>query len=662
MNLLLQTSAKNLRKRTSYAKLLTLTSLLLILTSINCLVLAQTKVWDKSFGGVQYEHPSEEGDYFDGRNGYSYGTAMLVSADGSYIITGDSDSNAGGDKSEASPGEYYTPDNQGYWSGNRDFWIVKMNADGEKIWEKTMLSDMPDEELKTIINTPDGGYLLAGHSGYEGYAIRIDGLGNLVWKKSYMGAGTSGSSLITSASVTSDGGFLLGGYSNEEAGKSKSQPSRGSFDYWVLKIDKDGNRIWDKTIGGSGIDYLYSLIPATDGGYLLGGTSSSAASGEKSARSYGDDFWLVKIDTSGAVLWDKTFGGTSRDGLSTMLASEDGGYVLGGTSTSPKSRDKSENSRDTDFYIGDYWLVKIDNTGKKIWDKTFGGESADVLSSVMITSDGGYLLGGTSRSAAIGEKSEESRDPDFYKGDFWIVKVNALGTKIWDKTLGGSAVDNLTGMLPVSDGSFMLGGYSESVPGHEKSAAQKGFIDYWVVKISTDPLPVTLASFSAKKEGSNALLQWTTASEMHSNRFEIEHSTDAKSWKMLDAVAANGESRELKNYDYVHASPETGTENLYRLKMIDADGSHAYSKMCSIIFPSAFVIYPNPVSETLHVQTATNKILHVELLNNSLIPVYDSGKNFSEKIDISRLRAGIYILKISQADGSHSSQQIVITR
>ncbi|WP_171036583.1 T9SS type A sorting domain-containing protein [Dyadobacter sediminis] len=663
MNLLLQRPA-GIRQIQHESRLLWLAGSILLCPFLGGnTAFAQTKVWDKSFGGVKYEHPSEDGDYIDGRNGYSYGTVMLASADGGYIIAGNSDSNVGGDKSEAGPGDYYWPDNQGYWLGNQDFWIVKMNTQGEKVWEKTLLTDSSEEKVGAMINTPDGGYLLTGHSYYKGWAVKTDGQGNVEWQKSFFGEGNNNSSQFTSAAVTADGGFLLGGYSNEDSGRSKSEPSRGSFDYWILKIDKNGNKLWDKTIGGTGQDYLSSMIPGSDGGFLLGGTSNSPASGEKSTRSYANDFWLVKIDSTGEIRWDKTIGGTGADALSTMLASEDGGYVLGGTSTSQKSRDKSENARDNNSYKGDYWIVKTDPDGGIVWDKTLGGDSKDELSSMVATADGGYLLGGTSRSAATGEKSEVSRDPGFEKADFWVIKVNSLGTKLWDKTLGGSTIDHLSGILPVSGGSYMLGGYSDSEPGNDKSAALKGYTDYWVVQISEDPLPVTLSAFSAKKEGLGAVLYWSTTSETQSDRFDVEHSINGKSWKTLGTVAAQGERKGLSQYQFVHSSPATGEENFYRLKMTDADESHTYSKICSIVLDAAFAMYPNPVSETLHVQTGnTGKVQHIQLLNSSSVPVYSSGKNFSGKMDVSKLDAGIYILKVTHTDGSFQSNRVVITK
>lgn len=118
---------------------------------------------------------------------------------------------------------------------------------------------------------------------------------------------------------TTDGGFILGGYSISDSGGDKTEDSRGSYDYWVLKIDANGIKQWDKTFGGNNIDILQSLQQTTDGGYILGGYSSSDSSGDKSEDSKGsDDFWIVKIDANGIKEWDKTFGGSKSDRMSSL--------------------------------------------------------------------------------------------------------------------------------------------------------------------------------------------------------------------------------------------------------------------------------------------------------------------------------------------------------
>ena len=190
---------------------------------------------------------------------------------------------------------------------------------------------------------------------------------SMVSDKTFGGMDTDWLSSVTS---TSDGGFLLAGRSSSNASGDKSENGRGENDYWIVKIDARLNRLWDKTFGGDRNEDLYSVVLSHDGGYLLGGASESDSSGEKTAPNKGlGDYWILKVDSQGNKLWDKTFGGDGREVLFSMLATEDGGYLLAGMSESNISGDKSASSKGA----ADYWVVKIDSQGNKIWDKTFGG-------------------------------------------------------------------------------------------------------------------------------------------------------------------------------------------------------------------------------------------------------------------------------------------------
>lgn len=199
--------------------------------------------------------------------------------------------------------------------------------------------------------------------------------------------------------ATIDGGYLLAGssfpsydedLSPDEDNLGPSEPGRGNYDFWVVKINKDGAKIWDRIFGGSNRDDLFTIVPTADGGYLLGGSSASGISGDKSQASRGNtDFWIVKITSNGAKVWDKRFGGSGNDNLSTIIATADGNFLLGGTSDSGVSGDMSGASKGR----SDFWVVKIDANGVKIWDKTFGGSGSEDLSAIVPVSEGGYVLG-----------------------------------------------------------------------------------------------------------------------------------------------------------------------------------------------------------------------------------------------------------------------------
>ncbi|MBK7887450.1 MAG: T9SS type A sorting domain-containing protein [Bacteroidetes bacterium] len=198
--------------------------------------------------------------------------------------------------------------------------------------------------------------------------------------------------------------------------RDKTENCKGWQDYWIVKTDSIGNIQWQNTIGGSAIDELFSLQQTTDEGYILGGRSYSNISWDKTENCKGDfDYWVVKTDSLGNILWQNTLGGSGVDNLQSINQTIDGGFILGGWSYSNISWDKTEKS----FGVGDYWIVKTDFNGNIEWQNTIGGNGYEELQFLHPTSQGGYILGGFSNSIMSGDKSENSNG--FY--DYWIVKL-----------------------------------------------------------------------------------------------------------------------------------------------------------------------------------------------------------------------------------------------
>lgn len=239
--------------------------------------------------------------------------------------------------------------------------------------------------------------------------------------------------------------------------------------------------LWDRTIGGNYADALGSILPSPDGDgwYLFGSSSSSAGAGEKTAPPYtlfGTDIWIVKYNSNWEKQWDKVIGGTKEESLTGVLRTSDGGFLLGATSFSDKSGDKSEDTRGT--ADSDYWIVKIDAAGNVLWDKTIGGADLDDLDGMYYHPNGGYLLTGTSYSGKSGEKSHDS----YGKQDIWAVHVDENGTKVWDMVYGGSKFDLAGGIFPYYEG-FILTGKSDSPVSGNKTSTPRGSFDGWMIMI-----------------------------------------------------------------------------------------------------------------------------------------------------------------------------------
>jgi hypothetical protein len=285
---------------------------------------------------------------------------------------------------------------------------------------------------------------------------------------------------LRSISQTSDGGYILGGYSISNISGDKTENCIGLFDYWIVKIDSVGNIQWQNTIGGNGFDYLESIAQSADGGYILGGRSISTISGDKTENCMNEDYWIVKTDSLGVIQWQNTIGGSEKDWLQSIVQTFDGGYILGGSSSSNISGDKTENSNG----FVDYWIVKTDSLGNIQWDNSIGGDASEELTSIVQTADGGYILGGWSTSGISGDKTEIGGGYT----DYWIVKTDSLGIIQWQNTIASDGPDELESIAQTFDGGYIMGGYSWSNISGDKTESSQGYDDYWIVK--TDNLGI----------------------------------------------------------------------------------------------------------------------------------------------------------------------------
>jgi hypothetical protein len=403
--------------------------------------------------------------------------SISQTSDGGYILGGRSDSNISGDKTENS---------NGVW----DYWIVKTDSLGIIQWQNT-IGGIGSDCLRSIAQTTDGGYILGGWSqsnisgdktensnGQSDYwIVKTDSLGAIQWQNTIGGSGIDN---LFSVAQTIDGGYILGGYSASNISGDKTENRNGFYDYWIIKTNSLGDIQWQNTIGGSGDDALYSVSQTSDGGYILGGWSDSNISGDKTENSIGlFDYWIVKIDSLGDLKWQNTIGGNGTDNLSSIKQTSDGGYVLGGYSDSNISGDKTEISNGQE----DYWIVKTDSLGAIQWQNTVGGSYDDELYYIEQTIDGGYILGGSSSSNISGDKTEYTTG-FVANNDYWIVKTDNLGVIQWQNTIGGNEFDYLYAITQISSGEYVLAGNSSSNISGDKTENSIGITDYWIVKIT----------------------------------------------------------------------------------------------------------------------------------------------------------------------------------
>jgi hypothetical protein len=269
-----------------------------------------------------------------------------------------------------------------------------------------------------IANTSDGGYIIGGtQAGNSFYLVKVDASGVMQWNQTYISpnlGSTEGRSVIQ----TEDGGYALLGYT--------TIPGNG-YDYWLLKTDSDGNAEWNQTYGYSGLtEDAFSIVQASDG-YILGGYAQE--SGKSTIN-----MWLIKTDLAGVVQWDKTFGGSGDDRIYSIVKTSDGGYALGGYTSS-------------EYGDLDVWLVKVDSEGNAQWNKTYGTQINDYCRTLVVTSDGGFALLGTTRNSY---------------SDILLIKTDSSGNQEWNKTYGWTTTNIFaegSAIVQAPDGGYALGGY-----------------------------------------------------------------------------------------------------------------------------------------------------------------------------------------------------------
>jgi uncharacterized delta-60 repeat protein len=303
-------------------------------------------------------------------------------------------------------------------------------------WAKTYGGSSSNyESARSIQQTSDGGYIVAGNTnsygagGQDLWVLKLNAAGAVEWQNTY---GTSNDEVAVSIQQSADGGYIVLG------------TTFASSDLWVLKLDATGTPEWQKTYGGLTTDGPGSIQQTCDGGYVVAGNTDSFGAG-------GLDLWVLKLDATGTPEWQKTYGGTDVDSAQSIQQTSDGGYIVAGNSVSFGAGG------------GDVSVLKLDANGTVEWQRTYGGPDDDSAQSIQQTSDGGYIVAGSTNSFGAGGY------------DFWVLKLNADGTVGWQYTYGGSNDDYVRSIQQTSDEGYIVAGHTNSFGA--------GAYDLWVLKL-----------------------------------------------------------------------------------------------------------------------------------------------------------------------------------
>lgn len=405
--------------------------------------------WQKTYGGSLQD----------------YGLNAKQTSDGGYILIGDTLS-TDGDFSDVI----------GYQGNAR---IIKTDAYGNILWQKDIGGSEYDSAYK-IITTIDNGYLIAcntmsnnghvygNHGLIDIWIVKLNNQGDIVWSKTY---GCNNYDGVSAIIQTSDGNYVFAG--NSTAINGDVTTNHGFNDLWVVKIDNIGNIIWQKSYGGSGYDYANDVKQTTDGGYILCGASTSS-NFDVTLNQGSFDYWIVKLDTIGNLVWQKTFGGSLHDEARSILQTNDGGYIVIGQAVSSNG-DINDHQGEIDC-----WIIKLTTNGSISWKKSYGGFLSESALEIIKSYDNGFIIASNSNSTNGFFSSTNGLS------DFYILKINSNGEINWQTIFGGSEYDYPRSIQSTSDGGFILSGTSTSNDGYVTN--NHGLEDFWLVKLSSGQL------------------------------------------------------------------------------------------------------------------------------------------------------------------------------
>ena len=276
---------------------------------------------------------------------------------------------------------------------------------------------------------------------------------------------------------TTDGGYAVLGHAQSMDGDVTNK-SNESYDYWVLKFDTTNQLQWQKTYGGSDDDRGTDLIQTSDGGYAVIGKSKSNDL-DVSENAGFDDFWVSKLDSSGSISWEYTFGFAGSDTPYSIIQTKDNGYLLSGVlDVSASNGQGDRNSIGSRHAGGDYWVIKLNASGVKQWSNYYGGSFTDTAYDAIQTEDDGYIIIGSSDSDDV----DISNPRGSY--DFWVIKISDTGTLVWEKSFGGSEIDEAHAISKTADGNYLIVGDTRS--SDLDISQNNGAADLWVMKITPD--------------------------------------------------------------------------------------------------------------------------------------------------------------------------------
>lgn len=436
--------------------------------------LAQEPVitWQKSLGGT----------------GEDYAKKIIQTSDGGYLAVGATKSN----DYDVTGNHLYT-DEEGNQSNTWDGWVVKLSSTGAVEWSK-VFGGSGNEHFNSVIQNPDGTYCATGStwlstdgdvglspneaSAGAAWCVKFNNVGEIIWTRALTSSILNTSMPAWDSSdikLTSSGDLVIAA-----SGYMFINDALSYDDAIILKMNQLGEIIWQTKLGYSYHDGFKSIEETSDGGFVLAGNTTINYFADPSM---GIDYWIAKLDSNGAILWEKIYGGSADDLATDVKQTPDGGFIVCGYTTS-NDLDVTGNhfSEVQNGFLSDYWIVKLDSSGNIVWQKCYGSTGDDEAHSILIDSDGNYVVAGYS-SVEDGDVSETNGS-----WDVWILKINQQGDILWEKNYGGGWIDQASSLVKTTDNGYIVAGETYSTDGDVSTSIPEPYVNFWIVKLSANTL------------------------------------------------------------------------------------------------------------------------------------------------------------------------------
>ncbi|CAI8733126.1 T9SS type A sorting domain-containing protein [Chryseobacterium sp. IT-36CA2] len=500
--------------------------------------------------------------------------------------------------------------------------ILSLSAqEKDVVWQKDIKSTTQDF-LSQVTTTIDQQYLITGSSiqsdkrqqtskqnnGYDFHLVKLNQQGEEVWEKYFSGQNHD---YLSATVTTQDGGFLLAGTSYSGKGLDKKDNSKGGSDIWLIRINEFGDELWQKTLGSSSDEEARAVIQTTDLGFFVAGNV------QNSSKGYGSkDVLITKLDKEGKELSQLILGGKGLDEVEKMIPTKDGGALLG-----VYSRSGIWGSKKTENYgEGDFYIIKLDKNGKVEWEKNFGGKGDDHIRTLALTSNG-FIIGGESTSDRSGNKRVGIEEGT----DLWLISLNERGDEQWQKSYNLKNRDILMGMSVLysaddkSSKGILLGGYTQA-EGRIETDDEK----FWMLYLDA-----------------NGNEQWRKHIKGEASKRE-ERLSDLKLNRDGSIILAGTSAEEL------------GKENWKIVKLGD-------KQVDQLIEKYDIKIYPNPVSDYAYVEIGFDfkeaDILLYDMSGRQLQSI--KTKNIVTKINTQALIQGAYLVTIKTDNNKTANAKLI---